>query len=1172
MSLKIPDIKKVLSELELHTSSEHDFWGVEGGFKPFLISSFFIQKQNPSTIVVCSSYREMEEMYTDLGFYLGFEKVRKFPNWESLPYDEISPEKSTVAERLRTLADAARKSELIIVTTVQAYFNKILPPSDVPNLFLTLKIGGEYSQEELIKKLRSFGYNRVEQVEESGEYSIRGDIIDIYVAGEENPYRIDFFDEEIERVRVFDSETQESLKEEIDEITIVSCHEIFYDQKKVKKAQDFLNVNRKDIDPLIYTNVRTNMAEGELFTGIESIQPILYDHLTFLNEHFAETPIVVFCGKDQCRLIHQEVYDEIIQELELALKQKKVIPDLERFFYLPKSKKPHPENAGVINIHSAYIEKGDEKSSFEFPTVDNQNFSKEFLSLENAMWTPSLKNLNGIKMLYEKKTPVWVSTENESNFNSVKKFFEDQQIGYSIVENMSHVFSSMQYVENDLPKIIKGQASKGFRFLDDENNTSFCLITSNDIYGVDRRQSKKGRKKTLKGILDSMDKIEEGDFVVHEDYGIGIFQGINKINLQDESEEFLVVGYRNNDKIYLPVDKAYLLSKYSGVSGGKPVLNSLNDKSWEKTKKRATKKVQDIAEDLIRLYAARKALSGISFSSNQELLKEFEMKFPFVETEDQIKTIEEVLEDMESTSPMDRLVCGDVGFGKTEVALRASCKAVLDGYQVAVLVPTTVLASQHFETFSERFSFLPINIRILNRLNGTKEAKKIVSQLSEGKIDLIIGTHRILSKDVVFKKLGLLIVDEEQRFGVKDKEKIRQMKNNVDTLTLTATPIPRTLHMSLMGIRDISIINTPPNDRRSIKTRVMKNNKHVIIEAIEREKRRNGQVIYIHNRIDDIHRVKEDLQVLLPHISMGVVHGRMQPKELEKVMLEFFHNEFTILISTTIVESGLDITNANTLIVDMADRFGLAQLYQIRGRVGRSNKQAYAYFMIAGEDNISQTALKRLNVLKELTELGSGFKIASHDLEIRGAGNMLGAEQSGEIDGVGINLYISMIEDAVHKIKGEIDLRRMSNKIKITSDFPAFIPEKYIESTSIRMEIYQNLSEKLQQEDLEGYKKNLEDRFGLLPFETSNLLEITHLKMKAAELNIQELKIGSREVSLRFIEKFSPDLDRLLELLSNNNGKLRPDNSIMFELPLETPLESMTLLSKLKDVIPTESV
>ncbi|MBI4083606.1 MAG: transcription-repair coupling factor, partial [Candidatus Lambdaproteobacteria bacterium] len=648
--------------------------------------------------------------------------------------------------------------------------------------------------------------------------------------------------------------------------------------------------------------------------------------------------------------------------------------------------------------------------------------------------------------------------------------------------------------------VLSSTPRHGFRVVDGEGRTRFALVTEEEMLGEKARPRRIETSK-LAHFIGSLGELKPGDPVVHVEYGIGRYEGLRHLTVGAEQGDFLVLHYAGEDKVYIPVHKLNLVQKFTGIEGATPALNRLGDAAWQRSKAKARRLIEDMAEELVRTQAARKARQGHAYDPHEAMLTEFEEAFPFQETDDQARAIAEVLADMAQPAPMDRLVCGDVGFGKTEVAMRAAYLAALDGRQVLVLVPTTILAQQHFETFTTRFTGFPVTVDVLSRFRKPQEQKAVVRAFAEGKLDILIGTHRLLSKDVQPKNLGLLVIDEEQRFGVAHKEKIKQLKAQVEVLTLSATPIPRTLHMSLLGVRDLSIINTPPMDRLAVRTRVAKSTDYIIREAVSREVRRGGQVFFVHNRVETIHAVGEYLRALMPEVRIAIAHGQMSEKLLEEVMLAFVHGRVDLLLCTSIVESGLDIARANTMIVNNADFYGLAQLYQLRGRVGRSNVQAYAFLLVSPEKVLTELAQKRLTLLQELNDLGSGFRIASQDLEIRGAGNLLGREQSGHINAIGLELYTAMVEEAVARLKGE-EPPAEAPECRIELGFPYLLPEGYIESTQQRLDLYKRLAQVQTDEEAWEMRQLLEDRYGHLPPEVVNLFEMLRIRLAARALGL----------------------------------------------------------------------
>ncbi|MBU3916806.1 transcription-repair coupling factor, partial [bacterium] len=811
-----------------------------------------------------------------------------------------------------------------------------------------------------------------------------------------------------------------------------------------------------------------------------------------------------------------------------------------------------------------------------FSTVDNITIRTLAISEETGERSAAQNILNQLKTWNLNRSKVAIAVNSVSKADKIRQMLESIGLTVPIMEDSQNLerraFFATEFSESETSFcIFPFPVSKGFRWIDDQGNTKVALISDEEIFGS-RQKQRRVKKSNLKHFFSSLGDLKVGDYVVHVEYGIGKYEGLKKIIADKSEADYLVIIYQDGDKVYVPVDKFHLVQKYTGGDVGQTKLNKLGSKNWAKTKSKVRSEIDDMAEELVRISAIRKAKRGVAFSPDSSMMNEFVLSFPYQETEDQEKAIREVIQDMEKEQPMDRLVCGDVGFGKTEVAMRAAYKTVIDSYQVGIMVPTTILAQQHYSSFKKRFENTPVKIGLLSRFQSPKQIKATLKELAAGTIDVVIGTHRLLSQDVIFKQLGLLVIDEEQRFGVKHKEKIRKFKETVDTLALSATPIPRTLHMSLVGIRDISVINTPPMDRRAIRTRLLKFNDYVIQEAVNREIRRKGQVFFIHNRVESIYQVGQYLNKILPNVRIAVAHGQMSERDLENIMFAFVNEEYDVLLSTTIVESGLDIPNVNTIIINNADQFGLSQLYQLRGRVGRSNVQAYSYLMTPSEKILTETARKRLSILQELNHLGAGFKIASYDLELRGAGNVLGAKQSGHIGAIGFELYTSMIEDAVLKMEKGEKTTPVKQEIVLNLLTEANLPDEYINSMNQRLDAYKTISSCRSEEELWDVRGSLEDRYGKMPEETVRLFYIMQIRMLAAETHLLQLNQSYDGLDMTFSDDFAPNHESLLKFLANPEYKpiLAPDNRIKVALPHSTPVEILRFLQFFKKEIFSE--
>jgi len=996
-----------------------------GSFINFLaafISGYYKDKQ---ILLVFGDTREGENNAGDMEFLLGKE-INYFPPYQDNPFQETEIIKETRSLRLKTLENLLLKQKGVYIATGKSLCFPILPPSSIKNYILNLERGKSYEFYPLIEQLVNGGFRREKMVTSPGDLSVRGGIVDIYPLTVNEPLRLEFFGDIIESIRIFDINTQRSLKE-IDSVSFTTpVTEITIDSGG--KFFDYLND-----DAIIIMNEP------------ENIKNKLDDYLNLVVSSFNT------------------------EENQTIYSTEEVFNDLDSRILIEKS-----------------LLSGDERYTLDFKIKGSPAFNRNLDFLIST-----LKDLHKNNPDYN----TYILCDNQGQADRLDEILLEQEDYFG------------EYT------IIVGSIQEGFVFPDG----NLIIFTDHEIFKRKRWKRVKFKGRRVKDIITSKALIP-GDFIVHEDYGIGKFMGLEKEILGGSLQECLKILYKNNDIFYLNVDKLFDLQKYSGQEGIAPQLSKLGSNDWNRIKNRTKKSLQNIAKELLTLYASRKTKNGFAFSPDTHWQNELEASFIYEETPDQLKSTWEIKKDMENKNVMDRLVCGDVGYGKTEVALRAAFKCVNDSKQVAVLVPTTILAQQHYETFRERLIQYPINVEVLSRFKTTGEQKNIISQLKEGKIDIIIGTHRLISKDVAFKDLGLLIIDEEQRFGVVQKEKLKKIRTTIDVLTMTATPIPRTLHMSLMGARDLSNINTPPKNRLPIITELTIFNENLIRNAIIREIDRGGQVYFVHNRVKTINSMASKLKRLLPGIRFAVAHGQMKVRELEKIMLNFLAGEFDCLISTMIIESGLDIPNVNTIIIDRADCYGLSQLYQLRGRVGRSNIQAYAYLLIQSFQILTDIALKRLRALLEYEELGAGFQIAMKDLEIRGAGNLLGAEQSGHINAIGFELYTKILEETVKeekaKLEGTIEdvieekeFNERMKKIKIETDIDVYLPEDYVEDNEQRVEIYRRISAVRMLDEIEELKNELKDRYGSLPLPAQALLDIIFIKLLAFKLDIDRVVI-----------------------------------------------------------------
>ena len=1032
-----------------------------------------------------------------------------FPPWDVLPYDIMDPDPECVAQRLRVLRDVNSGNARVIIAPAAAIMQRLPKPSSLlsPQKILHLTKGRDYPRETLLGTLVKLGYSRVSMVYEPGEFSVRGGIMDLYPPGSSAPARVEFFGDTIESVREFDPDTQRSTAE-LEEIEAIPARE---------------------------TEAGSAGAAGAGGAGTDAT----------IIDYFPEPPVLFIDEPERVFSHAREFEGRVFLSYEEADKTEAVraVPRPEAV-YLSAD-----ELAGLTGrLPFVYAEslplapRAEDVIPLEYHTR-----SIEGLRLRESVPSPWPEDLP--------KTPIAIFCRN------LKSLLRGRAVNVVPVtagqaERLREIFAEYGipavmgppalHLESDAGQVRISPGNLGSGFLMDSPGLAF--ITSTEIFGEKPKRAPAPRAK-VERFLTSLSELKTGDYVVHIDHGIGRYMGLKRLTLMGVEGDFLEVVYSSADRLYVPVDELQKVQKYIGSEGAAPALEKLGGAGWERAKARAKKAVQEMAMELLNLYAARAVAPGFAYSADDHLYREMEASFEYEETPDQARAIEDVKNDLMEPHPMDRLVCGDVGYGKTEVAIRAAFKVVLDGKQAAVLVPTTLLAGQHHETFSQRLAAFPVRVEVLSRFTPKDKIKEIKNGITEGTVDIVIGTHRLLQKDVEFHDLGLVVVDEEHRFGVAHKERLKALRKSVDVLTLTATPIPRTLNLSITGIRDLSIIETPPPDRQSIKTVVTRFDRTVIREAIRRELARGGQVFFVHNRIDSIFAIGNVLKEIVPEAKIGVAHGRMREDALEEVMSKFIKGEHNVLLSTSIVESGLDIPAANTIIIDRADRFGLADLYQLRGRVGRSSQRAYAYLLVPGEDALTETAQKRLRVLSELSELGAGFKLALHDLEIRGAGNILGAEQSGNITAVGFELYTHMLEQAVKELKGEEVTEETDPALDLKVS--AFIPESYVPDTAHRLGIYKRLTGAKSEEELADLKEELKDRYGELTGPVKTLLQVMEVKVLARRLSAAGIQLLPSEIKITFTRRTNISSEKLIDYLGKNKGRARyvPEYTVFIRKP-----------------------
>ena len=1093
--------------------------GLSDSGKSYVINGIF-EKVDNSIVVITHNEIDAKNLYEDLSLYST--DVYFLPIREVVFYNVDAISGDLRWARLKVINEILKKREKkIIVTSVDAMTTLYTPKQKYLEYSLTIKQGEEVDLKDISTKLMNCGYERVEVVEGKGEFSFRGGILDVFPPNAVYPYRIELFGDEIDSIRTFNIESQRSI-EKIDKFDIFPAKEVIVDEEVKEKAINRIteelnsvieNSSKKDEDRVdklrrIVNKNLEMLKETSTFETIDSYLPFFYDKMETFFDYLEGFTFIVDdikrCkGKiDSIYYEFNENYTSFLQRGDILPSQNKLLIDNDEIFI-------NLEKSNLITL-STFDGRNDIISLFkdiELKQTSLSNYNGQFDLL-----------VNDIKERKEKGYKTLILAGTRTRGERLVKTLRDMEVESVYKDNVD----SIEYGE---AVITFGNLVKGFECPD----FKVSVISDKEVFGEAKKvlPKKKSKKKGV-GKITSFTELKPGDYVVHANHGIGVFKGIKQIDVAGNTRDYLDIVYDKGDKLYVPVDQLDLVQKYIGSEGNTPKINKLGGTEWQKAKAKVRKSINEIAEDLVKLYATRAALKGYKYSKDTEWQKQFEDEFPYEETPDQLSSLEEIKRDMESDKPMDRLLCGDVGYGKTEVAIRAAFKAVMDGKQVAFLVPTTILAEQHYKNLTKRFSDFPVKIDMISRFRSTKEQRATLKALKEGNVDILIGTHRLVSKDIEFKDLGLLIVDEEQRFGVAQKEKIKNLKKNVDVLTLSATPIPRTLHMSLTGVRDISVIETPPEERYPIQTYVVEQNDQLIRDAILREMGRGGQVYFVYNRVESIEGMANYIRELVPECKVGIIHGQMTEKELETEMMNFMNKEYDVLVCTTIIETGIDIPNVNTMIVNNADKMGLSQLYQLRGRVGRSNRIAYAYFIYTKDKVLTEIAEKRLKALKDFTELGSGFKIAMRDLEIRGAGNMMGSSQHGHMAAIGYDLYCRMLEDTVKLIKGEIDKEPIETTVDIKID--AYIPSSYIQDEIQKIEIYKKIAAIESLEEYQDIKEELEDRYSALPEAVYNLMDIAYIKSLAKELLIEEIKETPKEVRFKFQQGYK-DFNNIYKIL-----------------------------------------
>ncbi len=1087
--------------------------GTQGAALAYLIARG-LKSLKKSFLLIASTDREAESYAETISFFYGKDNSRA-----DSPLDRrvwFLPSRSgRKSQSLRKMETMARRMEAlyalrtastpaVFVTSAAALMERLLPPDILLKHSEYLVKGDTVDLEAFSRRLVDRGYYRVSLVEEYGDFSVRGGVLDIYAPLYKWPLRLEFFGDELESVRLFHPSSQRSLGV-LEEVMILPASEVILDQAARERAQNavYEDVRNENLTPAAGNVWLDKFQEGHQFGAFEAILSVFYEEMATLWDYPDPLTVLVWSDALQNRRVMEESYLHANREWHENRSPHEWRRPPAELFESPDEMVANGEKFQQVLVN-ALSGSSDGHTVFDLGAIGHQE-------LALTVWAHSNKErlLEPLARQFENWRREGILTFLVCNQREQAERLAELLKGYGT----EAIYSAMAFGEEsyDAPpvKVLAGILDQGFFWPAEK----LAVVSEVEIFG---RRSRRQSKKTVPGLfLNSFQDLHLGDYIVHVDHGIGIYRELVHLDVRGIESDFLLLEYQDGDRLYVPVEKLQKVQKYMGLEGQDPKIDKLGGKSWESVKKKALESAERIAEELLNLYAKRQVGEGFKFTPPDSYFQEFEATFPYEETSDQMKAIDDVLEDMSAARPMDRLICGDVGYGKTEVAIRAAFKVVMDGKQVAMLVPTTVLAEQHYQSFLERFEGFPVNVASLSRFKTSAQQKQVIKGLKEGTIDVVVGTHRMLQKDMAFRDLGLLVIDEEHRFGVKHKEKLKELRVSVDVLTLTATPIPRTLHMALAGIRDLSTIETPPQDRHAIETYISKYDEYTIREAIYRELRRKGQVFFVHNHVQSIYQMANSLGRLVPEAGIAVAHGQMKERDLERVMLDFIRRKIDVLVCTTIIESGLDIPAANTIIINRADKFGLAQIYQLRGRVGRSREQAYAYLLIPGEHLISRDAQKRLRALLDFSELGAGFKIALNDLQIRGGGTILGSSQSGHIAAVGYELYLELLEKTIKEMKGEkTEAETIDPEINIP--LSAFLPETFIPDKDQRLLAYKRLATLSEMGAVDDLAGEWRDRYGPFPESARDLIMLAKLRLVAKRLGIIRLDKDGDNFSLHF--------------------------------------------------------
>lgn len=1104
--------------------------GVVPSAKPFFLAMLMAETKK-RIVFIQPSFSNLSNFADQCRVYLSFFsselKASCLPPLLDNPYEHIPPALDTVSTRMRFFHDILYDPPHLILTKPSALLWPFPYHKNMKNFFLEISKGDLFDRDGLLEQIKYFGYKRESVVNSHGEFTWRGGIVDVFSPWQDYPFRIEFSGDKVASLREFDLSSQRSLRK-VDSLTIPSLYEFpfssssFIDSWETRAKKESFHFQGKDLDQLA-----ADLKKGEMPVSFYSLSLLASEHFRFFP-HYLNDHVYIMDDSEEVESGWKEVLQDYQDQYKELRTQKIPVLPPDKMYFLDHWKKIEHEALRFSVLTSVNAKK---TCYFHFPFQSVTRFENKI-----PFFLKYLKN--GLEK--GEQTSVFFSSD------GVQRKLASLLAQYDIPSRQTSDPFSLSL--DGAVSLLLGNISQGFSY----PSLQWTLFSERDIFTEEKVLISRSR---VRPFVSQFRDLKAEDFIVHTDYGIGVFKGLIKLELDEKNREFIEILYKDDDKLFVPVEDLNLVQKYSSLGTASPLLNKLGTLNWERTKEKTKKAIETMAKELLHLYAKRKSVKGFGFSASGTWQTEFDKTFEYEETEDQKKAIQEILLDMESETPMDRLLCGDVGYGKTELAIRAAFKAVMDSKQTAVLCPTTVLASQHLQTFRNRMILFPVTVGSLTRLQTKVQQKKTLDDLKKGLIDIVIGTHRLLSDDVKFHDLGLLVVDEEQRFGVKHKEKLKQMRTNVDVLTMTATPIPRTLNLSLSGIIDISLIETPPKDRLAIHTAVTPFSRNLITMGIRKELARGGQVYFIHNKIMDIDSIAQMIEKWVPEAKVVVIHGQMSALALEKRMIDFIQMKYNVLISTTIIENGIDIPLVNTLFVNRADKFGLSQLYQLRGRVGRSSRQAVAYFLVPPFTDLTLLAKERLKALKEFSELGSGFRLAAKDLEIRGAGNFLGSQQHGNMEAVGFEYYMHLLEHTVKQLKGEDD-EHVQSEINLKIDIQ--IPEEYLPQMNMRLNLYKRISSVESLEELDRIREEVKDRFGALPKSVGNLLQYGEVKFLSQGLKIKSIEhVGGHKIIFKFFPSFSADLDQLTEFMNRRSGAITPQGILSLEIRAESETEFM---------------